>query len=67
MSNNAGKGDTRRPSSVSVDQFADNWDKIFNEKYRALEALVAENERLELYKDYDKLTRNNLETEKTKQ
>jgi len=67
MSNDAGKGDARRPSGVSADQFADNWDKIFNKQYRVLEALVAENERLELYKDYDKITRNNTETQKIKQ
>ena len=28
-----GKGDKRRPSSVSKEQFDENWDKIFGSKY----------------------------------
>ncbi len=62
-----GKGDSRRPSSVSDEVVADNWSKIFNKRQQALDALVAENEKLGLYDDYDKITRYNTETQEVKQ
>lgn len=69
-----GKGDQRRPSSVTPAEIASNWQSIFGlskleqrlAREKALDELVAENQRLGLYDDYDKITRNNLETQQVK-
>lgn len=66
MSSDGGKGSSRRPSSVSDQELADNWSRIFKKRYEALEAMVAENEKLGLYEDYDKITRYNTETQEVK-
>lgn len=39
-----GKGSTPRPFSVSQEQFANNWDKIFNRDIRAEEEAKLEDE-----------------------
>lgn len=64
-----GKGSSRRPSSVSDQEYAQRWDAIFakNRAEQALQAMVEENERLGLYEDYNKPTRNNQETQDAKQ
>lgn len=69
-----GKGDSRRPSSVSNEQVADNWNKLFGlsklqqrlQREQALDAMVAENQKLGLYDDFDKITRYNAETQEIK-
>lgn len=68
-----GKGSGRRPSSVSDEQVANNWNSIFGisrlerkRREQALIELVRINEELGLYDDYDKPTRNNQETQEIK-
>jgi hypothetical protein len=48
-------------TGISRDEY---YDVLTTEQ--ALNAMVAENERLGLYEDYDKVTRNNLETQEVK-
>lgn len=36
MASEAGKGSGRRPSEVSMEQFDNNWDRIFGKKERGL-------------------------------
>lgn len=81
MSSDGGKGSSRRPSTVADEQLVDNWTAIFGKsklqqrleqeqdrarREQALDEMVRISEELGLYEDYDKVTRNNLETQEVK-
>ena len=82
MSSDGGKGDSRRPSTVTDEQLVDNWTTIFGKsklqqrleqekdrarREQALDEMVRISEELGLYEDYNKVTRYNLETQQVKQ